>query len=83
MTTKFWLYIFEDVPIPNEYKFKDREENIPKIIDKIKDCFENYEERYKDFEHYREYIRNEPKKFIEDLKKTFVKVEKWYIQKFI
>jgi len=67
---------FEDVSIPDEYKFEDREENIPKIIDKIKDCFENYEERYKDFEYYREVIKNEPQKFIEDLKKIFMKVEK-------
>ena len=66
---------FEDVPIPDEYKFEDKEENIPKIIDKIKDCFKNFEERYKDFEYYREVIRNEPQKFIEDLKKIFVKVE--------
>jgi len=67
---------YEDVPIPNEYKFEDREENIPKIIDKIKDCFENYEERYKDFEYFREVIKNGPQKFIEDLRKIFVKVEK-------
>ena len=67
---------FEDVSIPDEYKFEDREENIPKIVDKIKECFENYEERYKDFEHYREVIKNEPQRFVEDLKKIFVKVEK-------
>jgi hypothetical protein len=66
---------FEDVPIPDEYKFEDKDENIPKIIDKIKDCLENYEERYKDFEHYRQIIKNEPQKFLEDLKKIFVKVE--------
>jgi len=65
---------FEDVPIPDEYKFEDREENIPKIVDKIKDCFENYGEKYKDFDYYREVIRNEPQRFIEDLKKIFVKV---------
>jgi hypothetical protein len=65
---------FEDVPIPDEYKFEDIEENIPKIVDKIKDCLENYEERYKDFENYREIIKNGPKEFIEDLRKTFVKV---------
>jgi hypothetical protein len=65
---------FEDVSIPDEYKFEDREENIPKIVDKIKDCLENYEERYKDFEHYREVIKNEPQRFVEDLKKIFVKV---------
>jgi hypothetical protein len=65
---------YEDVPIPDEYKFEDRDENIPKIVDKIRDCFDNYEERYKDFEHYREFIRNEPQRFIENLRKIFVKV---------
>jgi hypothetical protein len=67
---------FEDVPIPDEYKFEDREENIPKIVEKIKDCFENFYECYKDLEYYRQVIRSEPQKFIEDLKKIFVKVEK-------
>ncbi len=67
---------FEDVPIPENYKFEDKEENIPKIIAKIKDCFENFEERYKDFEYYREIIKQEPQKFVEDLKKIFVKVDK-------
>ncbi|MDK2922249.1 MAG: hypothetical protein PWR24_1806 [Desulfonauticus sp.] len=67
---------FEDVPIPDEYKFEDKEENIPRIIEKIKDCFENFEERYKDFDYYREIIKNEPKKFEEDLKKIFVRGEK-------
>jgi hypothetical protein len=67
---------FEDVPIPDEYKFEDKEENIPKIIDKIKDCLENYEKRYEDFDYYIEVIKNEPQKFMEDLKKIFIKVEK-------
>jgi len=62
---------FEDVPIPDEYKFEDKEENIPRIIEKIKDCFENFEERYKDFDYYRQVIKNEPQKFIEDMKKIF------------
>lgn len=66
---------FEDVPIPEEYKFEDKEENIPEIVEKIRDCFENFEERYKDFEYYRQVIRGEPQKFIEDLKKIFVKVD--------
>jgi hypothetical protein len=65
---------FEDVPIPDEYKFEDKKENIPKIVEKIKDCFENFEERYKDFDYYRQVIKNEPQKFIEDLKKIFVRV---------
>lgn len=67
-------FYYEDVPILEEYKFDDKEENIPLIIGKIKDCLVNYEERMKDFENYREIIRNEPKRFIEDLKKIFVKV---------
>lgn len=62
---------FEDVPIPEKYKFEDKEENIPKIIERIKDCFDNYKEKVKDFDHYRNVIQNEPKKFIEDLKNIF------------
>jgi len=62
---------FEDVPISDEYKFNDTEKNILAIVDKIKDCLENYEERYKDFEYYRQIIKNEPQKFLENLKKIF------------
>ena len=68
---------FEDVPIPELYKFENKEEDIPKIVEKIKDCFGNFEERYKDFEYYRKNIKQEPKKFIEDLKKIFVKVQEY------
>jgi len=63
---------FEDVPIPDGYKFDDRKENIPKIVEKIKDCLENYNERYKDFANYREIIKKEPEKFIKDMKKIFI-----------
>jgi hypothetical protein len=63
---------YEDVPIPEEYKFDDEENNIPQIINKIKDCFENFEERYKDFDNYRVMIKKEPQRFIEDLKKIFI-----------
>jgi len=62
---------FKDVPISEEYKFEDKEENIPKIIEKIKDCFENFEERYKDFDYYRQVIKKEPEKFLKDLRKIF------------
>ena len=63
---------YEDVPVPEEYKFEDKKENIPVIIEKIEDCFENFDERYKDFDYYRQVIKQEPAKFIEDLKKIFV-----------
>lgn len=62
---------YEDVPIPEEYKFEDKDEDIPNIVNKINDCIKNYNDRYKDFEYYRQFIKNEPKKIIEDLKKIF------------
>jgi len=65
---------FEDVPIPEEYKFEDKEESIHRIISKIRDCFENFEEKYKDFNYYRRIIKEEPEKFVDNLKKNFVKV---------
>ncbi len=65
---------FEDVAIPGSYKFEDKKENIQKIIEKIKDCLENFEEKYKDFDYYRQVIKYEPQKFVKDLKKIFVKV---------
>lgn len=64
----------EDVPIPQEYKFEDKDENIPLIVDKIKYSIYNYEEVYNVFESYREHIRNEKVRFLEDLRKIFVKV---------
>lgn len=66
---------YEDVPISDKYKFEDKSENIPGIVEKIYDCIENFEERYKDFEEYREMIKSEPEKFIEDLKKIFVYID--------
>jgi hypothetical protein len=65
---------YEDVSIPKEYKFDDVKKNIPAILDKIKDCFDNFEERYKDFDYYRQIIKEEPHKFIDDLRSIFVKV---------
>jgi hypothetical protein len=62
---------YEDVPIPDEYKFEDIEENVPSIVEKIYDCITEFDRRYKDFENYRKIIKYEPQKFIEDLKKIF------------
>jgi len=49
----------------------DNVKNIPFIVDKIKDCFENFPERYKDFDFYRRQIREEPIKFKENIKNIF------------
>jgi len=63
---------YEDVPIPEEYKFNIEEKNIPKIRDKIKECLTDYRRKYEDFDKYREIIREEPNKFLQDLHKIFV-----------
>lgn len=59
---------FDDVPIPEEYKFEDTAENIDKIIDKIKLCISNYDEVITDFKDYREKIESEHKIFIDNVK---------------
>jgi len=41
------------------------------IVEKIKDCFKNFEMHYKNFENYRNIIKSEPEKFIKDLKSIF------------
>lgn len=61
----------EDVGIPEEYKFEATTQNIPAVISKIEDCFANFEERYKDFDSYRDTIRKEPERFLRDLVNTF------------
>lgn len=63
---------YEDVPIPDGYKFEDIEENIPHIINKIKKCFDNYNEEYKNFEFYRNIIKNEKIKSFNSLKRIFL-----------
>lgn len=42
-----------DVPIPDEMKFEDKEENIPIIIDKLRDMLKNYEVYYPYYDEYR------------------------------
>ena len=56
-----------DVPIPIEYKFEDKDENIPLIIEKIRFLLDNYETETVRLEHYRKIIAEEPKKFVEDV----------------
>ena len=48
-----------DVPIPDDYKFEDKEENLEKIYLKIKDIMENYKEYLNDFEKYRNKVKNQ------------------------
>lgn len=68
-SARFW----EDVPIPQEYKYKKKEENVSAIISKILFCLNNYEDAINDFKQYREYIKSEKKNFTIDLLKIFVR----------
>ena len=61
----------KDVPLPQGYKFEDNDENINLIISKIKDCLENYDEKIKEFEAYRQFIYKDKENFINDIKNIF------------
>ena len=54
-------------PIPEKYKFEVIGANIPTIVQAIKYCLDSYHEANRDFEVYRESIRQEPQKFIQDM----------------
>ena len=62
---------YDDVRIKDEYKFEDKDENIENIIEKIKECFEKYDEKINEFKEYREMICGEEKKFQEDIEEIF------------
>ncbi len=66
----------EDVPIPQDYKFDETDGFEHRVIQKIRDCFENFKERSKDFDHYRNVIRAEESKFESDLKHLFLDLAK-------
>ncbi|MFR0586618.1 hypothetical protein [Lactobacillus porci] len=61
----------EDVNIPDQYKFEDKEENIPAILEQIEYCLDNYDVAIKDFENYRNIIKGQKAKFVEDVNKIF------------
>ena len=52
-----------DINIPSEFKFEDTAENLPKIIEKIRDIFINFKEAYLKQNDYRERILNDKSRF--------------------
>lgn len=48
-----------DIPIPNEMKFEDKEENIPDILEKINDMLNNYDKYYPYYDKYRIKVKNQ------------------------
>lgn len=63
----------EDVPINNEFKIEETNENIPIIVDKIKYILENYETENQKFEPYREFIKKNEIVFEEEINEIFKK----------
>ena len=62
---------YEDIPIPDEFKFDDTDDNIPAIISKIKSCLNNFDDEYKKFEIYRKIVENEKNYSIKALRTIF------------
>lgn len=58
----------KDVDIPSKYKIEMRDDNISKIIETIKDCFNNYKVCRTDFDNYRNEIKSQECKFISEVK---------------
>lgn len=66
---------YEDVPIPEEYKFGSPEKQIKDIAEKIKFVLNNYEQVYSDFDEYRNTVLNLEGNFIKSLKEIFLQQE--------
>jgi len=62
---------YQDVPIPEAYKYEDVIGSIPDIVRQIKSCITDYERHYADFEEYRQMIRGEYGVFQQNVKDIF------------
>ena len=77
--TKGSAKFYEDVKISEKFKFEDREDNIPKIINQIRNNIKNYDKEIEKYGKYRQMILSERKKFKSDVNKIFDK----YLNQFI
>ena len=48
-----------DVPIPDEMKMEDKDENIPRILDRLRDMLDHYDEYVPYYDSYREKVKNQ------------------------
>jgi hypothetical protein len=62
---------YSDVPILEKYKFNNNYNEINSVVSTIEDCMNDYNKKLNDFQKYREIIKEEPNKFIDDIKKIF------------
>ena len=62
----------EDVPIPEEYKFAGTSADIPQIRELILKSFAEYQERAKQFDGYRSFIREDKARFLAQVDEIFI-----------
>ncbi|KMQ67170.1 hypothetical protein ACM39_15465 [Chryseobacterium sp. FH2] len=62
---------YEDLMIPEEYKFDFSENKIPEILEKIKDVLENYPQHISQFKVYKDVVLGEEALFEKKLKEIF------------
>lgn len=62
-----------DICIPEKYKIKAEDKNIPRIISVVDDCLQSYNTKIDDFSQYRKVILSEKENFKDDVKNIFAK----------
>ncbi|MBR2089667.1 MAG: hypothetical protein IJ905_04750 [Fibrobacter sp.] len=62
---------FEDIPIPESYKFDEKSTTIQEIVNKIQWVLYHFNQAINDFSYYREKILNEKKIFEKQVDKIF------------
>jgi hypothetical protein len=63
---------YDDIPIPDNYKLEDSPENCEIIVKEIRKCLDNYNVLSKDFEEYRNSIREEKVEFYTSVSSFFL-----------
>lgn len=63
---------FEDVPLPNAYKFDEKKTDLSDIIKQIRWTLENYESAISDFKFYRNAISLEKAEFEQQIRNIFL-----------
>ncbi len=64
----------EDVPIDEQYKFADPIMQEVDVVSRIQSCFDEYDVRINDFESYRQWIRGERDRFINEVKDVKIRI---------
>jgi len=62
---------YEDVPIPEKYKFETKPENIPEIAEAIKDCVYDYAQSVNDFLVHKNFVLGLERTFEKNIQDIF------------